>query len=111
LLHLNSVWKQFHIFSNYPVCWWRCHVELSRKTFYRFFGTLHQRLPNTVNVVWCSDRLLLTDSTLIVDILPVASYLLANIYCRPAWCFPALKFHLEFTLNYDNPSSLVNYFY
>jgi hypothetical protein len=40
LLHSNIVWKQFHNFVNYPVCWWCSQIELLRKTFYVFPGTL-----------------------------------------------------------------------
>jgi hypothetical protein len=38
LLHLNFVRRQFHIFLNYPVCWYCSQADLSRKIFYRFLG-------------------------------------------------------------------------
>jgi hypothetical protein len=60
---------------------WCSEAELLSKTFYRFSGTLRQRLLNTVNVFWCSDRLLLTDNTLlIVAHAPVASNLLTKLF-------------------------------
>jgi hypothetical protein len=79
LLLLNLVQKQFHI-SNYPVCWWCSQVELLRKTFYRLPGTLCHCLPNTVNVFLCFNRLLTSNTLLIVSHTPSLSNLLTSLF-------------------------------
>lgn len=92
VLHRNFLWKQFHIFSNYPLCSWCFQVEEDR-----FSGTLHQHL---LIVIWWSDRFPLTDNTLlIVDHISSCLNLFWSVYYRPAMCFPALRFHSEFAVN------------
>jgi hypothetical protein len=98
LLHLNFVWKQFLIVSSYLVCWY-FEVELLRKTFYRFSGSLYQWLLKAFDYLWCSGRILLTSNTLLI-VSHAPSHL--NIYCRPAWCILIL-----ILLNYGVASSLV----
>jgi hypothetical protein len=74
---------------------------------------LHHRMPNVVNVLSYSERLLHADSTFLIANITPSSFSLINycVYCRSAWCFPAFRLHLEFMLNHDITSSLVKSFH
>lgn len=110
ILFLILVWKQFHIFAKHPISWRFSLFEWLRKKSDRFPGTLGQSLLNTVNVFWCSVRLLITGNThLLVD--HASKLFIWPGYCRSAWCFPALKLRSEVSLNHANTSSLVKSFH
>lgn len=64
-----------------------------------------------VNILWWSDRPHQQCHSYSSSQSSCFKLVNKSVYCRHAWCFPALKWcHLEFVFNFDNNNSLVKIF-